>query len=470
MLYDQIAERHAIGSLLNCSSTKQAETWITRLTAECFHNPQLQTVFTAMCEVMARDEPQRPDLINVNMQLENYHPDCNMPASELALCAAEAMSVSDPSLVIEVLQDLRVRRAVLTIAQRLGYLAEQRSISMATEVEKVITELTMLDITQTHHGTPLHDVLDELTTRVNENRQSSDRHHGPWTGVEPLDRDGGLPETGLVVLAGGTSQGKSALGAVITLRSADHGMASAYFSLELSNLSLASRMVSMDNRGLSAQGIKSWRLNDEDWRRTLQEIASTDAKYGRMIYFDDCRSTSLDDICTGIRFMHHKHGIRLAVVDFLQLLNYTMDARQSNSTIEQQMGYAARKLKNLGDRLGICVVVLCQINRSQDRMRPTLGIIRDSGQIAEAADMAIFTWRPDAYHGAYDLDLADYRTRDTLAFLVLKNREGALMERLLHWDGLHTLAEDIPDHELYMYKTSYEATPTTQIIEAGLFD
>lgn len=459
---DKDTEALVLGFMLSVRSVSVASAWLARLDEECFYFKQHIEIFRSMCELISLEAPQSPDMVNVWLQLRSAHPDSNVTEYDLAVMAQNRLD--DPSLAIDMLRDVKVRRSMQRLALRILRDVPQLSCSMSDLIEEAQRVLDCQDVSHRHRGRALHDVLDELRQRVNENQDDAVRHHGPWTGIERLDAAGGLPEAGLVVLAGGTSQGKSSLGTLISLRSAEHGLRSAYFSLEMSDLSLASRMVSMTGQSLPAQGIKNWRLSDNSWQTALDDISLTDRLYGSAIYYDDSRSTRLDDICAGIRYMHHTQGIRLVVVDFLQLLNYTETSR-TNITTEQMMGQAARTLKNLGDRLGICVVVLCQINRSLERQRPTLGIIRDSGQIAEAADMAIFAWRPEAYGGSYDQDLARYSTEGTMAFMVLKNREGPLMECLLRWDGEHTLASSIPSEQLGDYLICGEGRKERSLFE-----
>lgn len=459
---DAATESLVIGFLLQIDQVEHADAWMSQLDQACFYNQHQREAFEAMAELMAMDPPQPPSLMNVSIQLRAAHPDSKVMDFELADWFAHADS-TDVTVAVDVLRNLKVRRAL----QKLGYDLIEKAARPTEEVGDLVdmaqNVLDMQDVTHRHRGTPLRSLTGPLKERVTRNQDDDTRSHGPWTGIEVLDAQGGLPESGLVVLAGGTSQGKSSMASNFVLHSARHGLRSAYFSMEMSNQSLVARMVAMEQRGISAQGIRSWKLNADDLRRTLSDIDQLDAKFGEMVYFDDTRSSNLQDICSGIRYMHQAYGIRLVVVDFLQLLNFNTTRR--DLTTEQLMGQASRTLKNLADRLGLCVVLLSQINRSQSNMRPSLAVIRDSGQIAEAADMVIFCWRPWAYHGSYDLDFADYTTAGTMAFLLLKNREGALMERLLRWVSEHTLPIDIPDHELTTFRKSYGGEG-----ERGLFD
>ena len=81
--------------------------------------------------------------------------------------------------------------------------------------------------------------------------------------------------------------------------------------------------------------------------------------------------------------MKIKYDIKGVVVDYLQILNVNM----KGSNKEQQMGDVARRLKNIAKELDIWVIALSQLNRDSMNPQPSLSRLRDSGQIAEAADI-----------------------------------------------------------------------------------
>ena len=97
--------------------------------------------------------------------------------------------------------------------------------------------------------------------------------------------------------------------------------------------------------------------------------------------------------------MKIKHDIKGAVVDYLQILN--VNQKNNSYTREQAMGDAARRLKNLAKELGIWVIALSQLNRNSQDPVPTMARLRDSGQIAEAADIVMLVYRPEIYHRTF---------------------------------------------------------------------
>lgn len=444
-VHDPNAEHFFIGYILNSNSIEHSEACTSLLDKECFFQNDARTIFDIITDLINQGQP--PDLVHVAMCQTVQKPEHSVPLDKLAEWSNNART-QDIEYVIKVLRDFRTRRVLQALANTLSQSAQETNSPIAGTIDLAIRQLEGLDVVQQAPTKALHDIVPELIKRIEDNRNPDSRHHGPYIGLDEIDSLGGLPETGLVVLAGGTSSGKSSVAAGILIHSADAGMRGLYISLEMPNRSLVGRMTAMKGHGLSARDLLTRPLTAEpEFVEALGDIDLLDLKYGQMIYFDDSRSSNLDDICANIRQMTRIYGIRLAVVDFIQLLNYTMQSRTLQQNVEQLMAMASRRLKNLADRLGICIVMLSQLNRSMDRQRPTLGSVRDSGQIAEAADMVILTWRPEQYHGQYDLELSKYSAQNTMAILVAKNREGALMDIIARWDGKRTLMRQLTSLE-----------------------
>ena len=89
---------------------------------------------------------------------------------------------------------------------------------------------------------------------------------------------------------------------------------------------------------------------------------------------------------------------------------------------EQQMGEASRRLKNLAKELGIWIVALSQLNRDKDNPEPNINRMRDSGQIAEAADVVILVYRPERYGKRYPGEFSSVKTEGTALIKVAKGR------------------------------------------------
>ena len=115
-----------------------------------------------------------------------------------------------------------------------------------------------------------------------------------------------------------------------------------------------------------------------------------------------------------------KYNIKGAVIDYLQIVNIN----EGGSNEETKLGIASRRLKNLAKDLGIWIIALSQLNRNDANPYPTLGRLRGSGQIGEAADMVVFVYRPEYYNGSksYPDEYADVSTFNTALIDVAKGR------------------------------------------------
>lgn len=189
----------------------------------------------------------------------------------------------------------------------------------------------------------------------------------------------------------------------------------AMYSMEMTNEELGARLLSINSGVSSSEILYSSRLGEEKLK-SLDYSAGV-IKYDNM-YFDDNSTSNIETILVSIRSMKIKHNISGAVVDYLQILN----VNQKNSNKEQAMGDVARRLKNLAKELGIWIIALSQLNRNSDNPVPNLNRLRDSGQIAEAADLVIFVYRPEYYGKAFPEPFENIAVEDKAMIDIAKGR------------------------------------------------
>ena len=134
-------------------------------------------------------------------------------------------------------------------------------------------------------------------------------------------------------------------------------------------------------------------MNIDDVKDIIKELIdkAKGALPGDCLFFDDESTSNIDTILLSIRKMKMKYDIKGATVDYLQILS--VNSKTAN-TREQQMGDAARRLKNLAKELNIWIIALSQLSRNSQEPEPSLSRLRDSGQIGEAADVVMFIYRP----------------------------------------------------------------------------
>jgi replicative DNA helicase len=251
---------------------------------------------------------------------------------------------------------------------------------------------------------------------------------GTKTGLREFDRkSGGLQKSDLIVIAAETSQGKTSLALKITHTAAVAGAKIAFYSLEMKKEQLAARLMAMDS-GISSSQILYSRLQQYQFERINTSIS---AIYNAKIFFDERSTSSIDVILSSIRRMVLKYGVEGAVIDYLQILNVNM----TGANKEQQMGEAARRLKNLAKELDIWIIALSQLNRDSQNPVPSINRLRDSGQIAEASDVVILIYRPECYNKSYPAPFHNEPTAGTAMIDVAKGRNIGLLKFICAFDS-----------------------------------
>ena len=189
------------------------------------------------------------------------------------------------------------------------------------------------------------------------------------TGYELFDNYYLLRPNTLTVIAAFTSVGKSALALNIAMAVARQNVPVAYYSLEMGDAELVSRAISRE-MNLPSYVIMNKALSEQQISR-FNEVESRNRNLP--IFFDDRSTVAFDKTMRSIRSMVKTKGVRLAIIDYLQVY------AQVSDDAEQSIAYMARAAKNIAKEIGISVILLSQLNRSA--LHPSIKMLRGSGQI-----------------------------------------------------------------------------------------
>lgn len=265
----------------------------------------------------------------------------------------------------------------------------------------------------------------------------------------------GWQKTDLIILAGRPAMGKSICGLTFALQPAiNEDIPTAIFSLEMSKEQLVGRAQSNLSEIDSSRIIKK--------QLTLEEIDKIEATCGRLmtapIYIDDTPSLSLMELKGKARKLVRDKGVRLIVIDYLQLMTVEVN---KNGNREQEVGTISKGLKSLAKELDIPIIALSQLNRAVETRadkKPLLSDLRESGNIEQDADMVIFCYRPE-YYGIpmYEMGGETLSAESLMVLILAKHRSGTLGELRLGFDGQYTKLE------------SYETLLSKKILENNPF-
>ena len=314
----------------------------------------------------------------------------------------------------------------------IGAILQSNSYSEVNGISEVLSEvkekLDGLFTSSRESVYTIRDAVQSVYDNIDKNLRGGSSLTGNPTGFTLLDkRSGGLQTSDLVIVAADSSQGKTSFAIKLAMNC---GCPVAFYSMEMKKEQIAARMMSIES-GVPANEILFSKL---DSGRIQQIDKGVSKVIENAIYFDDRSTSNIETILASIRMMKIKYGIKGAVVDYLQILNVNM----KGSNKEQQMGDVARRLKNIAKELDIWVIALSQLSRDSQNPAPSIARLRDSGQIAEAADMVILIYRPEVYGKKYPEEFSSKSTEGTAMIDVAKGRNVGLMKFLVGFDAKTT--------------------------------
>ncbi len=241
-------------------------------------------------------------------------------------------------------------------------------------------------------------VMENVKTieRLYERKQSVT---GLPTGFTDLDKlTSGLQNSDLIIVAGRPSMGKTAFAMNIAQNIAtmkDDPAPVGIFSMEMSKEQLVTRLLSSES-GIGHSKLRTGTLSGSEWPK-LAEAAGrlSDAS----MFIDDSPALSVLELRARSRRLMKEHGLKLLVIDYLQL----MKGRSGADRREQEISEISRSLKALAKELNIPIIAISQLNRAPEQRsegdkRPRLADLRESGAIEQDADVIMFIYRDEVYN------------------------------------------------------------------------
>ena len=295
--------------------------------------------------------------------------------------------------------------------------------------------------------TQIDPVISEAYAMLQKAASRSDGLSGISSGFKDLDKmTSGWQESDLVILAARPAMGKTAFALSMAKNIAiDQGIPLAFFSLEMSNVQLMNRVISNVTE-IESEKLKTGQLKPEEWQRLDGRMKQL---LGKPLFLDDTPSLSVFELLTKARRLVREHGVKIIMIDYLQLMNAS---GMSYGSRQEEVSTISRALKGLAKELGIPILALSQLNRSVENRpdgdkRPQLSDLRESGAIEQDADMVCFIHRPEYYKIYTDANGRDLRGMAEI--IIAKHRNGAVGDVLLSFRGQFTRFQD-RDSDIYI--------------------
>ncbi len=389
-----------------------------------FYKEEHRKIFEAIKSLSLNQKPV--DLLMVTQELKdrNQLEEVGGPAF-IAQLTRRVASAAHTEFHARIIAQKFIQRELIRVSSEI----QSKAYDDTLDVDDLIdfSESSLFKVSESNikkETMPIRPVLKAALDLIAEARNREDGLHGIPSGFTALDRITlGWQKTDLIIIAARPSMGKTAL--VLSMArniAVDHNRPVAIFSLEMSSLQLANRLIAAETE-LGSQKIKSGRLEDWEWTLLHSKIAKLS---NSPLFIDDTPALSIFELRAKCRRLKMQHKIQGVIVDYLQLMTAGMDNRGSR---EQEVSTISRSLKAIAKELDIPIIALSQLNRSvesREGKRPQLSDLRESGAIEQDADIVIFIHRPEVY-GITEDDNQN-STKGVAEIIIAKHRNGATGE------------------------------------------
>jgi replicative DNA helicase len=359
--------------------------------SELFYDLRHQQIFDLLAEMY--DQKNAIDIITVQQRLKDKNQlDAIGGIPYLASLADAVPSSANLEYYIEIVREkYLLRRMMQTCASVVARVYEHEGAvdALLDEVERDVLKISEERVEE--DSRTIKDLVHKAINTIEDYHQRQGMLTGVGTGFADFDKmTSGLHGGEMVVIAARPSMGKTSLAMNIAEHVAlDLNLPVGVFSLEMTSESLVLRLLCSRAR-VNLRNIRDGFLAERDFPK-LTGAAGKLA--GAPLFIDDSSGLSVLQLRAKARRMYQQHGIKLFVIDYLQLLNSTSRRAENR---QQEIADISSGIKALAKELDVPVIVLSQLNRELEKdknRKPRLSDLRESGSIEQDADLVCLLYK-----------------------------------------------------------------------------
>ena len=417
------AEQSVVGSMI--MDRQAIITAGEMLNEDDFYHRQYGIMFAVMIDM--NNEGKSVDIVTLQERLKEK----NVPPEVYSVEHLRDLFNSVPTSAnirqyAGIVKDKSILRNIIRVNDGIAtqcYAGESKTEDILADTEKKIFELVKNK--GDHEYTPIDKVVLEALDRIQAAAKNRGNVTGVPTGFTDLDNYlSGLQPSDFILVAARPSMGKTAFVLNVAENVAiKQGITTAIFSLEMSNVQLVNRMLSLEST-VDADKLRKGRLDSSDWGK-LVEGADSIAKSHLII--DDTPGISISELRSKCRKYKMENDLGLVIIDYLQLMSGNGSSRSESR--QQEISDISRSLKALARELEVPVVTLSQLSRAVEQRpdhRPMLSDLRESGAIEQDADVVMFLYRDDYYN-------KDTEIKGVAEIIIAKQRNGPIGTVKMAW-------------------------------------
>ena len=438
----QVAEQSVIGAII--IEEKSLSLVIDIIKAEDFYFPEFKETYKAILELSRQGKAI--DFVTVLNQVTANGSYSRAEMKKLLLqCAEITPSISNVEHYAEIVSNSHKARKLQEIGTKLAFdgITAENANEVADEAMGEIYELLL-----ERHKKQLQSI-DNIGYQVLESykRTDKDLENRSHTGFPKLDEIlKGMSAGNLIILAARPKVGKTAFALTIATNIAMSGKTVAFYSMEMENPEIYERLLSKTAQ-IPMNTLINRRFQDKKRPQSIRneefsriEKVTTNLKT-LPLKINDKPNISVNEIRAQCRMIKN---LGLIVVDYLQLMKSTKKHDNRN----QEVGAISRELKILSAELGVPILCLSQLNRTNDEeKRPSSCDLRDSGEIEQNCSKLILMWCVEKNFN----ELGQVESK-TIGVDVALNRRGTTGVTLFNFNGNYMnfieLNKKYEEHEL----------------------
>ncbi len=430
------AEMAVLGSML--LDEEAISVAVERLDSGCFYKDTHRKIFQAISDLFNTNKAV--DLITLIDALKKSGSlDEVGGASYLTSLANAVPTAANINHYANIVREKYILRTLINNSTKIISVCHESQGNIAEVVdtaERLIFEVS----DRKNQGTYLHlkEIVKESIETIDRLYQNKAHVTGVPTGYVDFDlKTAGLQASDLVIIAGRPSMGKSAFAlGIAEYAGVIEKVPTAIFSLEMSKEQLVQRMLCAHAR-VDAHKVRTGYLATSDWPRLT---AAAGKLSEAPIFIDDTPAISVMELRAKARRLKSHHGIKLIILDYMQLMRGTASNMESR---QQEISEISRSLKALARELSVPVIAISQLSRaveSRTDHRPQLSDLRESGAIEQDADVVVLILREEYYNPSPD-------NQGVAEVIIAKQRNGPVGSLKLTFIKEYTRFESIARSE-----------------------
>ncbi len=382
-----------------------------KVTIEDFYETKHQSIYRAFLQLLEKNE--KVDYTTVSKELATFQMMSKVGGDYLSELTDFTPTLAHVDTYVDYILDASLKRMIIVSMSDIYAKGFDPSISTTDYIDQAEEEVFKLSRRRkAGELLKIGPILEDVRKKA-EIKRSEDGITGLNTGFPRLNfyTSGFQPEE-LIILAARPAVGKSAFAMNLALnvcKNNKNGKAGvAFFSLEMSNEQLVSRMLSCESM-ISNRNIRIGKLTPNDWGMIDAATANLN-KYN--IFFDDTSTVKVNEIRAKCRRLKQEDKLDLVIVDYLQLIQPSRERANRQEMISE----ISRGLKLLARELKVPVIALSQLSRDIEKRTekvPVLADLRESGAIEQDADIVMFMYALEGLEDIIEVSIAKNRQGQT---------------------------------------------------------